>query len=147
MLPGMWGHPGPGIEPIPLALQGGFLTTGPPGKPYVLLLLFFCIIFFILFFCCSHPPPGRRGGGACMHRTRPRPTQRPPGSPLPMAEVTVNVTRHVFFGIIFKCLFYNNYRYTRSCKESAKLPLILHLVFPNGFIYIYITIIQYQTGN
>ena len=24
---------GPGIEPVSPALQGGFLTTGPPGKP------------------------------------------------------------------------------------------------------------------
>ena len=24
--------PGPGIEPASLALAGGFLTTGPPGK-------------------------------------------------------------------------------------------------------------------
>ena len=24
--------PGPGIEPVSPALQGGFLTTGPPGK-------------------------------------------------------------------------------------------------------------------
>ena len=23
----------PGIEPTPLALEGGVLTTGPPGKP------------------------------------------------------------------------------------------------------------------
>ena len=25
--------PGPGIEPVSLALQGGFLTTGPSGRP------------------------------------------------------------------------------------------------------------------
>ena len=30
---GMWDLPGPGIEPVSLALAGGFLTTGPPGKP------------------------------------------------------------------------------------------------------------------
>ena len=30
--------PGPGIKPVSLALQGGFLTTGPPGKPQVQLL-------------------------------------------------------------------------------------------------------------
>ena len=24
--------PGPGIKPMSPALQGGFLTTGPPGK-------------------------------------------------------------------------------------------------------------------
>ena len=30
---GMWNLPGPGIEPVSPALAGGFLTTGPPGKP------------------------------------------------------------------------------------------------------------------
>ena len=29
----MWDLPGPGIEPVSLALAGGFLTTAPPGKP------------------------------------------------------------------------------------------------------------------
>ena len=33
LLHGMWDFPGPGIEPVPLALAGRFLTTGPPGKP------------------------------------------------------------------------------------------------------------------
>ena len=28
----MWDLPGPGIEPMPPALAGGFLTTEPPGK-------------------------------------------------------------------------------------------------------------------
>ena len=28
----MWDLPGPGTEPASLALAGGFLTTGPPGK-------------------------------------------------------------------------------------------------------------------
>jgi len=28
----MWDLPGPGIEPMSLALAGGFLTTGPPGE-------------------------------------------------------------------------------------------------------------------
>ena len=32
-LRGMWDLPGPGIEPVLLVLQGGFLTTGPPVKP------------------------------------------------------------------------------------------------------------------
>ena len=31
----MWNHPGPGIEPTPPALAGGFPTTGPPGKSKV----------------------------------------------------------------------------------------------------------------
>ena len=26
--------PGPGIEPVFPALEGGFLNTGPPGSPY-----------------------------------------------------------------------------------------------------------------
>ena len=61
MLPGMWGHPGPGIEPIPLALQGGFLTTGPPGKPYVLLFFFVLLFFYFLFL--FFPPSPREAGG------------------------------------------------------------------------------------
>ena len=28
----MWNHPRPGIELLSLALVGGFLTSGPPGK-------------------------------------------------------------------------------------------------------------------
>ena len=35
----MWDLPGPGLEPVPPALAGGFLTTAPPGKPGELLLL------------------------------------------------------------------------------------------------------------
>ena len=31
---GMWDLPRPEIEPVSPALQGGFLTTGPPGKPH-----------------------------------------------------------------------------------------------------------------
>ena len=30
---GMWHLPGAGMEPVSLALAGGFLTTGSPGKP------------------------------------------------------------------------------------------------------------------
>ena len=30
--PSMWDLPGPGLEPMSLALAGGFLTTAPPGK-------------------------------------------------------------------------------------------------------------------
>ena len=33
LLRGMWDLPGPGLEPVPPALAGGFLTTAPPGKP------------------------------------------------------------------------------------------------------------------
>ena len=32
LLCGMWDLPGPGIEPVSLALAGRFLTTAPPGK-------------------------------------------------------------------------------------------------------------------
>ena len=32
-LRGIWDHPRPGIEPISLALAGGFSTTGPQGSP------------------------------------------------------------------------------------------------------------------
>ena len=32
----MWNLPGPGIEPVSPALAGGFLTTAPPGKSYII---------------------------------------------------------------------------------------------------------------
>ena len=32
LLHGMWDLPGPGLEPVSLALAGGFLTTEPPRK-------------------------------------------------------------------------------------------------------------------
>ena len=28
----MWDHPGPGVKPVSPALEGGLLTTEPPGK-------------------------------------------------------------------------------------------------------------------
>ena len=33
LLRSIWDLPGPGLEPVSLALAGGFLTTAPPGKP------------------------------------------------------------------------------------------------------------------
>ena len=36
LLCGMWDLPGPGLEPVSPVLAGGFLTTAPPGKPYIL---------------------------------------------------------------------------------------------------------------
>ena len=36
LLHGMRDLPGPGVEPVSLALQGGFFTTGPPEKPQFL---------------------------------------------------------------------------------------------------------------
>ena len=39
LLCGIWDLPGAGIEPMPPALAGGFLTTAPPGKPLYILLL------------------------------------------------------------------------------------------------------------
>ena len=35
MLHDMWDLPGPGIEPVPPALVGGFFTTEPPGNPCI----------------------------------------------------------------------------------------------------------------
>ena len=34
LLHGMWGLPGPGIEPVSPVLAGRFLTTEPPGKSH-----------------------------------------------------------------------------------------------------------------
>ena len=33
LLRGIWGLPGPGLEPVSRALTDGFLTTAPLGKP------------------------------------------------------------------------------------------------------------------
>jgi len=41
-IPSMWDLPGSGIEPVASALAGGFFTTEPPGKPYVLILPCVC---------------------------------------------------------------------------------------------------------
>ena len=39
-----WNPPGPGIEPMSLALAGGFLTTVPPGGPHIYLFeVEFCL--------------------------------------------------------------------------------------------------------
>ena len=35
LLRGMWDLPGPGLKPMSPALAGRFLTTAPPGKPYL----------------------------------------------------------------------------------------------------------------
>ena len=32
LLHGMWNLPGPGVESVSPALEGGFLTIGPPGN-------------------------------------------------------------------------------------------------------------------
>ena len=46
LLQGMWDLPGSGIEPMPCALTGRCLTTGPPGKPsfipFCYLIIFYC---------------------------------------------------------------------------------------------------------
>ena len=47
LLHGMWDLPRPGLEPTSPALAGGFLTTAPPGKPWIYLFL---IIFFLIFY-------------------------------------------------------------------------------------------------
>ena len=32
----MWDLPGPRVEPLSPSSAGGFLTTGPPGKSYIM---------------------------------------------------------------------------------------------------------------
>ena len=41
----MWDLPVPGLEPVSPALAGGFLTTAPPGKPYLFIYLWLCWVF------------------------------------------------------------------------------------------------------
>ena len=40
LLRGMWDLSGPGLEPVSPALAGGFLTTAPPGKSYIVFLFY-----------------------------------------------------------------------------------------------------------
>ena len=51
LLHSMWDLPRPGLEPVSLALAGGFLTTAPSGKPSY---FHFCIFYSHGFSGCSH---------------------------------------------------------------------------------------------
>ena len=67
LLRGMWDPPRPGPEPMSPALTGGFPTTAPPGKPYLIYFLMgsdplvshrdvsalFCIIYECSFSFCN----------------------------------------------------------------------------------------------
>ena len=48
----MWDPPGPGLEPVSLALAGRFLTTAPPGKSLGLVILE-CLVLGYLFIFIS----------------------------------------------------------------------------------------------
>ena len=55
LLCGMWDLPGPGLEPMSLALAGGFLTTAPLGRPsclfrYKLTIMVFPTFHTIIYF-------------------------------------------------------------------------------------------------
>ena len=43
----MWDLPGPGLEPVSLALAGSFLTTVPPRKPHQAFLYTPCLLLFL----------------------------------------------------------------------------------------------------
>ena len=54
---GLWDLPRPGMEPVSLALQGKFSTTGPPGKPIWFSLYNKCLVKFpFIYFTgvCAH---------------------------------------------------------------------------------------------
>ena len=53
LLRGMWDLPGPGLEPVSPALAGGFLTTAPPGKPYLLTFTEIYLIYIKLLILCN----------------------------------------------------------------------------------------------
>ena len=44
LLHGMWNLPRPGPEPVSPALAGRFLTTAPPGKPFLAFLFNFILL-------------------------------------------------------------------------------------------------------
>ena len=49
LLHGMWNLPGPGIEPVSPALQGGFSILSHQGSPSLCFFIFFYFYFLILF--------------------------------------------------------------------------------------------------
>ena len=53
LLPGLWNLPRPGIEPVSLALAGGFLSTAPPGKSQ-------CLDFYLASYPCLESDSKRR---------------------------------------------------------------------------------------
>ena len=59
VLRGMWDLPRPGLEPVSPALAGGFLTTAPPGKPYLFIYLFI-YLFRLHCVACGIPAPRTR---------------------------------------------------------------------------------------
>ena len=78
LLGGMRDLPGPGIEPVLLVLHGGFLTTGPPGKPPE-----FCFVLNYFFLPNEHkgclkadyansvfPSAASEAGERCMTHTK-----------------------------------------------------------------------------
>ena len=54
---GLWDLPRPRMEPMSLALQGEFSTTGPPGKPIWCSLYNKCLVKFLFIYftgVCAH---------------------------------------------------------------------------------------------
>ena len=74
--------PPPGIGPTSPALEGGFLTTGPPGKSQESLLVHWVILFyFILFSSTSLLLPTHLPPPSCTHAQSCSPMDcSPPGS-------------------------------------------------------------------
>ena len=67
----MWDLPGPGLEPMSLALAGGFLTTAPPGKSlhsYLFIYSFFhsfihsFMLRWVFVAVCGFSPAAASGG-------------------------------------------------------------------------------------
>ena len=70
-LPGLWGLPRPGIEPVSPALAGRILTPRPPGKSQPSLLVIECFVPPPKEARPPHPPPALAvpicGLAACGH--------------------------------------------------------------------------------
>ena len=75
----MWDLPRPGIEPMSLALAGGFLTTGPLERPIDSLIIYF--IFWSFIFNSPHNPGDRRTVHAGSFSI-PRSLHPPKGNPI-----------------------------------------------------------------
>ena len=85
----------PGIEPASPALQGRFLTTGPPGKSHWQIFLMFALIqwcgFSHLLLHSAHCDITCRKTSGRLHSTHERKERVIPGPPLRATDVIANV--------------------------------------------------------
>ena len=56
LLCSVWDLPKPGLEPVSPALAGGFLTTAPAGKPFLVVFMYLCmyVYMYVCMYVCMY---------------------------------------------------------------------------------------------